>query len=162
MNTIRCSVIQTMLHWNIATAIATLQKKHNIQVEWNIFWTAHWKGPVDRIRGSALGLKASCVEGGVNTQDQCYCVVTFTCAYMCRYAWCGHAQVNMIRYRSKRNQINAWLKICLWHLESQINENYGITRMLFIKHLNINLSAVSSLLTTSLPLMRSLQMTLLL
>ena len=160
MNTIRCSVIQTMLHWNIATASATLQKKHNIQVEWNIFWTAHWKGPVDDIRGSALGKSVMCGGRCQHTKPMLLCSNLYLC--MCRYAWSGHAQGNMIRYRSKRNQINAWLKICLWHLASQINENYEITRMLFIKHLNINLSAVSSLLTTSLPLMRSLQMTLLL
>ena len=36
----------------IASGIAALQEKHNIEIQWNFFYTSHGKGPVDGIGGS--------------------------------------------------------------------------------------------------------------
>ena len=110
-----------------AVAIDTLEKKHNIQVEWNFFCTSHRKGPVDGIGGS--------VKRHVWKVSTRMSIVTNAASFgrACADNFCTKlAVLTLIDDEIQKGNQRLDLK-SVFDSASQIN---GITRMLFIKHVN--------------------------
>lgn len=110
----------------IAAAIDALQKKHNVQVQWNFFCTSHGKGPVDGIGGSVKRH----VWKKVSTRKL---IVTDAASFTCACADMSGVAVRELTDDEiqERNQMLDLKSV--FDSASPIN---GISRMHFMKHVN--------------------------